>query len=571
MEFECDTNSRAQNENGAADETWYVFMGKDYEGPFTSEGLTELVKGGAISTNALIWRVGDERWSEISDVEPFSAFQKAMPRVSIRQKTDSKANSRDDVESDRYETTFVDYAPDPGCVDSTVVRQSREQAWKSFYEQQGVRKKEPRGNRHGARILGKRLRPFNLIDHDRIAAQEKLKKEIRRRLSASPFGRIADDIRKYSSPGFVVVSRLLSHCGSHVSNFLCQFPVFRRLKGKWRSATVRWKVKGLIYFKAAGILATGLLLVHLTGAFVGSANSPLALEDISGDERNELESAINTSYLRHGAVGALAVSMFDPYAPVIFVGSNLDDNKQLIVRVEGIPDTLVDQFKVSVQSSVIIKQGLSKSPVLRQAGGAQFPLGAYKVILTCPGCDPRGKVLAEKKFVVGPGLSDQDYRSRLLVYHGRLQNQARDELAELKQLTETIGGQLDETDSAFRRVLGSAAIGEKWGAFHDRWTSLEDQIDSLVLRWSPEALDGGFYYSPMYSDLKRLVERVQRLHAEQARYALDRSHGANRDLAHEASLFADAANVRTQLKAIQARVREVSNRGPSTSGMPARI
>lgn len=175
------------------------------------------------------------------------------------------------------------------------------------------------------------------------------------------------------------------------------------------------------------------------------------LPDVSREENRALQAAISESYKKHGANAAIAVSLSDPATPFFYVASNLNDGSRIEVHIDALQDTLLENLNVSVRSPASIKNGLVRSPQFKQMSGKPFPRGEYRVTAVCADCPgvATGATLAQKTYFLG-GQRDLDYEQKLRIFHEKLRLSAQAELNEIRQYTDTLSSQLNETVSHFQ-------------------------------------------------------------------------------------------------------------------------
>jgi len=322
----------------------------------------------------------------------------------------------------------------------------------------------------------------------------------------------------------------------------------------------------------AAVVGAGLALVAwlvIRAGYAGSERTLNGLEGISTDDRGRLESAMRSHLRPGGARAAVAVSRIDEFAPSFIVAGNMPDGARLTLRIEGVPETLVGRFKVSMHTTVMLKDSVAKSPVFRQGNGSTYPLGQYKVKLFCETCPEPGAVLAEAAFFLGREVFAGEYRRQLSSYHAQLRKQALDELGELAQLSDSLENQLNETEAEFQRVLRLPVPDRwpEWKKYDQRWAAFEEQLEAIFSHWTPEALDGAYYYSELYSELKSAGDLVQANHQAQSAYVkLER-----RDPAQAASVDAETARIKSALTGLRAKIQSAQNLKVPTEGLPPRL
>lgn len=467
---------------------WFVLSGVSYQGPFTEIELNELLGGGAMARESLLWREGFDQWLPLGEVEEFRDYVSALPPVSEVSLVTALSSEIDFIDGDEH---AGGREPEPAVPESTPdsysmsERRSNEDAWLSFFEKSMLR--------HG---------------------REERARE-------------GDEARP-----------------------------------RWSS----WLAGGAIAMGAAAI--TGAILMP---SIFAQRSSIRHLEGITTEERQALEAVSRASLRREGTRASLAVARLDVFAPWFVVASNLPDGTILKLQVEGLSETLIDQFKVSMKTTAVVRDAVARTPVFRQENGAAYPMGQYRVVVSCADCPGAEQLLAQKTFFLGKENDPGEYDRRLADYHSRLRRQAQDELLELRQLSQSLANQLNESDSEFHRVLGMtpAARAKAWREFHGRWNGFQEQLDAAFSHWTPESLEGAYFHSDLFATLRRLGEKVREQHRLRSEYL---AQGVPPGRSVEVSrIDSSAVEVRALIRDLLERVRLTSELPAAPSGMPARL
>ena len=260
----------------------------------------------------------------------------------------------------------------------------------------------------------------------------------------------------------------------------------------------RWSLTQLLF---GGALLTGAVIYAIFTYWKFDSFS--ALTDLPYREARELKRVASEPFAQMGPASDFALVPASASDPRFYVAGNLPEDAPLELRAEGVAETLVDAFQARASTSLRLRRGFAKSPPLRQENGKALPRGDYNVSLSS-----KGEVLAQKIVFLG-GAKDKDYAQKLRTYHAALKMQAEAELEEVRQLTETLEKQLNETRAQF------AKVARGWDAFHKRWTQMQEQIDIMFKEWTMKSLETDFYYGPLYAAVKEASDWVGRLHAQQ--------------------------------------------------------
>jgi hypothetical protein len=328
---------------------------------------------------------------------------------------------------------------------------------------------------------------------------------------------------------------------------------------------------------------------------VGKWVSPIApLDDVDPEDYDALKQAAMSKLEDGGPKLAVAPSNSDPFAPVFYVSSNLPDGAVIDVYLEGIPDTLLNQLSFSGKAQTTIIKKLGKTGAIHFGDGKPLPRGDYVVYATeaaqqpndvqtllanvppasakVPASLPVGlRLLASKPVFLG-GAKDGTYSSRLKEFHDRLRTKANTELAEVKQLSATIEGQLSSTSSKYSqlRKLGgtkpSFAARKAWNDFNSQWTKLEAQLRESFDKWTDQALANDFFYGILYTMTKSAGDSVAKLHQMQG----DFFAGKVDPKAFEIQRGSALSTAEAAVSALKNKISQAENLAPTPNGMPRR-
>lgn len=346
-----------------------------------------------------------------------------------------------------------------------------------------------------------------------------------------------------------------------------------------KSVQYRMAQKKSQIFTVRNILVSGIAMMFIAGVMMLSIHRVRLdayerLPDVSSIENRELRATLNDSLVSHGAEASIALSLSDPLAPFFYIATNLADGSRFEIHVDGIQDTLLDRLVVSVRAPVTVKDGIARSPQLRQDNGQPFPRGEYRIAVICTGCPSvqNGAMLARKTYFLG-GTRDRDYDQRLKAFHEQLRQSAQNELIELRQLSDTLDGQLGDSVAQFTKIMAvlhrNKSVpwpGKTWPEFHPQWLQLQAQIDTLTQQWTPQDLQKNFFYHELYTATKQLSELIKNVHGEQTEYLM----GKKEDLAREAKIELDGQTARSALQNLRTRVAAASKVPATANGMPQR-
>jgi hypothetical protein len=235
--------------------------------------------------------------------------------------------------------------------------------------------------------------------------------------------------------------------------------------------------------------------------------------------------------------------------------SNLPDQTELTIQIDGKPESLIGHFYLSTMIRRKVQNGRLKTPPLQTADGQPLPEGIYKIVVICQNC--KQQRLTEDEFSVGNTTSSA-YRQRLEFYHARLGKQAQAELTELYEWTQTLLQQLVETQNSFAHK-----DVQSWAHFHDEWSQMEEQMEVAMKAWTPAFLQEEFYYGTVYAKIKRVAATIRDIHSEQSEQISQ---------FRQTDLFEDKVKeVKLTIENIQKKILQVQKQPVQENGLPPRL
>ena len=258
------------------------------------------------------------------------------------------------------------------------------------------------------------------------------------------------------------------------------------------------------------------------------------VETVSAEDNASLKAAAGASLDAHGPTLAIALSNENAQRPIFYVATNLPDGATFDLYFEGLPATLLGQLHATTHTSVVVSKKLGKTSPVMLSVDKDLPLGEYEVYAaeseTQPdevksllakaqpqsaagtqGLSPNTKLLAKKMVFLG-GAKDSGYTQKLSEFHTKLQEKARLEIAELKQLTGVIESQLQETSARFEEARKSKSKRGGWGKFNESWITKEAPVAEPFQKTTPEVFHSEYLHAELYDSLKQVDQDVQRLH-----------------------------------------------------------
>jgi hypothetical protein len=324
----------------------------------------------------------------------------------------------------------------------------------------------------------------------------------------------------------------------------------------------------------------------------GQFLSPLPrLEGISDDELEELKVAILGSPETDGARVAIALDRTSPEAPSFHLVSNLPDGAAFEVRVDSVPDRLLDQLSFSASLKGTLEKRVGRTALLRGPEGRALPKGEYVVYVyesdqqsdavaqilgALPQASmkvspqlPQGRKLIAKKIYFLGGVDDEAFRGALKTYLEQVVAKAAKEQVDVGQYKVNLEDRLKSSNAMYEklnRLKATKSQQAQWQAFHAEWTLFYSQLQEAYQKWTPEVLQSEFYYGVLFQLVQQAGEAVFKVHGihhgyftgsvEKSSFAIQRG---------EALSQAEFA-----LGALRSKLEQVEKLPKSPAGIPSR-
>jgi hypothetical protein len=267
------------------------------------------------------------------------------------------------------------------------------------------------------------------------------------------------------------------------------------------------------------------------------------LKDVSTEDYERLRAAAS-EHLDKGPSIAVAQSSEDLAHPSFYVSSNLPDGARFDIYLEGKSETLVGKIHSSAKLSVTIAKNIGKTEALSLPQNARLPIGEYQVFATESDQQPEAvtailkslpplnaaktdrlpaglKLLSRRSAFLG-GTKDEVYNVKLREYRTQLDQKARIELADLKDLGSMLEKQIQGTIHQFKVIRKGRGItaGKKkaWSNFHAEWMRTETTWLDRFSKLTPEVLHDDYVYSEQYELARQAGQELQKLHDLQNDY-----------------------------------------------------
>jgi hypothetical protein len=469
---------------------WFVFLGDHHEGPFSMAEMLSKMDQKLITSSSFVWAEGMTDWRLMKEIPAFESVEKKAETPQLGEAKTEKAS----VSKTREEKNGPSGALDQGALKVVSLP----------LDMTPLKKAEP---------------PINTAEVE--------KSWRRRRL-----------IRRTIKTAAVLI--VVGGAGAAYQTGL--------LNSYIDTAKVSEKVQDV-----SSTLYTALMerarpqMLHLAEKYpvLSKVISPIPhLKDVSAEDYERLRVAAS-EHLDKGPSVALAQSTEDPARPVFYVSTNLPDGAKFDVYLEGKSDTLVGKIHSSAKVSVTVQKNLGKTDPLVLPQNALIPMGEYQVFATESDAQPEPvasmlkalpplnaaktdrlpaglKLLARKTYFLG-GAKDEAYNQKLREFHNQLQQKARIEIADLKDLGSILEKQIQSTLQQFKAIHGkgrgvNTAKKKAWSNFHAEWMKNEIAWLDRFTKLTPDALRDDYVFAEQYDLARQAGQELQKLHDLQNDY-----------------------------------------------------
>ncbi len=338
-----------------------------------------------------------------------------------------------------------------------------------------------------------------------------------------------------------------------------------------------------------GMLPTSSISMLRAIPGIGSLFSTLPeIPDINPQDRQSLEAAASSS--TEAPRAAFALSTQSPETPSFHIASNLPDGTGFEIVAVGKTGTLLNQFEYQASTRGTLQKHYVKTVALR--GRSPLPRGEYTVYLyesklqppetmtllqkvkeqriKLPDAIAPGRKIIEVKTLFLGGAKDASYLGRLNTFHKKLQDRAKKELDDLRNFYAILRSQLDATSKAYSSILKNKTAKKRaseWSRFSGKWSALDREVLSRVNKWTPQFLERGFFYGPLFEMTRLSAQSVSRVHHVQT--PLIQAKKVSRAQAQD--MDATESTSRDALERLRARIDETSKLSLTETGMPQRI
>jgi hypothetical protein len=459
---------------------WFVFLGDHHEGPFSMAEMLSKVEQRVITSSSYVWAEGMTDWKLMKEI---SAFEGLENKSVASGSTDSQSSKSHDEKKEPS-----------GALDLGALK-----AVSLPLDMTPLKKAEP---------------PVNTAQVEKSWKRRRL---IRRTLK--------------TAAGLAVVGGVgAAYQSGLLNSYIDTDKVTEKVQ----------EVSGAVMEQAR----PQMLSLAEKYPVLNKVISPIPrLKDVSDEDYERLRVAAS-EHLDKGPSIAIAQSKEDPAHPVFYVSSNLPDGAKFDVYLEGKSDTLVGKIHSFAKVSVAVQKNLGKTASVVLPQNAALPMGEYQVFATESDGQPENvtsilkslpplnaaktdrlpaglKLLARRTYFLG-GAKDEAYNQKLRDYRNQLQQKARIEIADLKDLGSVFEKQMQATVHQFKAIHKgrgiTAAKKKAWSNFHAEWMKNEIAWLDRFSKLTPDALRDEYVYAEQYELARQAGQELQKLHDLQNDY-----------------------------------------------------
>jgi hypothetical protein len=513
--------------DGFTEKKWFVYIGDKHEGPFSLEEIQGQMTQGRVSTESYVWADGMADWKAMPEVPDFSPLVQKPP-----------------IQNGKTEPVAPHVAPSV----NTPAEPEPSSPVLEAQPKQEEKQEEKTGD----------LDP------------EDLKRVQETSIAVPPVVRSRALGRAITGLVFLVVI-----AGVYKTGYLSRFSEVAGVK------VVSEQLKSY------------LITLGEKVPFLDQWISPIpTLEDVAPREYAELQQTAKAKITAgSGAQLALALSRSDLLAPSFYISTNIPEPVSVHLYIVGVSDTLLNQNSFFSEVDVKIAKKIGKTPGIRMADGQLIPRGEYGIYVVAgenqpllqrtllanipplpiktPSEVPKdAKILAFKSTFLG-GNRDATYASRLKDFHDKLRTKASNELGEIRQFVTTVESQFASTNVKFgllKKIKVSTRNRKQWEDFHTEWMKLQEQMDQIFRKWTPEVLSQEYFYGTLYQLVQQAGISVQKVHEFHHAYFV----GVSDQKTFEIQLGEASSSASNALTLLKAKVDQVEKLAPTPNGMPRR-
>ena len=549
--------------NVSGEKKWFVYVEDHHEGPFTVDEVQQKIKQGAIRADQFVWCEGMQDWKAMTEVSDFSGFDFAPP-PSATQAPLSSSTAAPSLEMSLQ--SLVNQAPPAPEVSVQTAEPSHVFSPGSVMLETHEPTLAPIGAGNSRADIAIPSSSDSLMSHtsSQINVSHTQSKEtiqestgIKQYTPQTSMGTVTRDAINVAQGG--VSTRGGTSFAKRFFKFVFLMLVLAGAAWSYTQGYLDVVLKnpkiqqGLEMAKTASGPALSFITEKVP--FLAPYLSPLPqIKDVSQSDYEELKTAALASLSTLGPQAAVVPATGAPDSVQFYVSSNLPNETNLVLVLEGIDETLLNTLDFKHELNLALKDHLAQTPKLTKVKGQPIPKGEYNIYVYEGDQQPASvksvldgfkpitasrfprelgakKVAMTKKIFLG-GTKDKTYQDRLSEFHEKVKVRAQQDKEELTQVVQTLMNQYNASRSLFNSMKQKVeqkvaqAKGKKKGmdpaikkSFNEKaskWVQFQAQINKFE-RWTPDYLQASFY-PQVYERVKKASASLSAMHDMQSQY-----------------------------------------------------
>lgn len=314
---------------------------------------------------------------------------------------------------------------------------------------------------------------------------------------------------------------------------------YLNLKAQPAKKINHFKINMFVLMLVLSLLVCFFIILNFTmknGSKKSNYNEYLE-QSLTRNEYRELISAIDESLEKTGPAASIGIINNNEKSkglPIYFaIGTNLQDGTELKLNVWSTPGTLLSLNNVSVESNLVVKDGIAFSPGMYGNEGGPLAEGEYQVMVSCPKCKniPLEKnnkekeiSLAHKAYFIG-GKKDSKYLEKLKVIQDQFDLKSKGELIEAAQLLDMIRKQFNELKANQSELpqrkfnghhRGNQSSYSSWN--QSDWIQINEQLFVLIDRWKTLTLHNEVVHKELFGEIDSVYLKLKEIYEIQVQF-----------------------------------------------------
>lgn len=548
---------------------WFVYLGDHHEGPFSVDEIRQKMEQGLVSSQSYVWAEGMADWQGMTEVADFKSLTSPVAALEVTPPPTTPLVGPLESPS----TVAAEQAADPSVLVLESPAEGAMSAATAAASQSFARAESPR-----IIISPSKSTPISTSTYGANAPFEMGQAPVDNAPLAKPAKRKSGGFIKF----LLFLILLSGGFGAFLAGYLDAF-----LPSEAASVSARRTLMGL----ARPFLSQIEEQVPAVGVWLSPISRP---EDVTDEEFQTLRRAASGNGLEGVNSVGLAIAKTDPTQPTFYVSADLPDGALFEVVVRGVPGTLLNATGFERTLKVTLMEHLGRSGALKAEDNSPLPKGEYQIYAyesadqspavqqTLAQLQPSARKLPEgmpvgrklvtlaEEFLGGP--KDAAYSERLKEFHDRLKQKALAEITETRQFANTLESQLSISTQEFGRIRAMRnPIQRKkaWADFNTHWSQLTGQLTQTFQTWTPDALQGEYFYGPIYIATQQAGVAVTAAQAQRNDFM---TQPLPKDLAAaEATLTTVAVNAQTAVNNLKDLITKAETLQQSAGGIPQKL